>query len=89
MTPPDIQNSETTPIPNPVPTVVTPKVRKSKWEKALPTVLTIAATEGNPTSLKLKVKIETVDMAEKRSVMSLIDSGATSKFIDRHYAKSC
>ena len=59
-----------------------------KWERLLPKQFTIAATENSPTSLKLKVKIETTDMAEKNSVMSLVDCRATGEFIDRHYAKS-
>ena len=45
--------------------------------------------EKKPTSLKLKVKIETMEMAvEKKSVTSLVDCGATGEFIDRHYAKN-
>ena len=59
-----------------------------KWEKLLPKQFTIAATENSPTLLKLKVKIKTTDMAEKNSIMSLIDCKATGEFIDRHYAKS-
>jgi len=42
-----------------------------------------------PTSLKLKVEIETTNTAERKSVLSLVDSGATGELIDRHYAKSC
>ena len=60
----------------------------SKWEKLLPKEFIIAATEGNPTLLKLKVEIETTDTAEKKSVSALVDCGATGEFIDRHYAKS-
>jgi hypothetical protein len=44
--------------------------------------------EGNPTSLKLKVEIETTDTAERSSVTALVDSRATGEFIDRHYVKS-
>ena len=76
-------------IPPSITTPVTPKVRKSKWEKALPEKLTIAAVEGISTSLNLKVEIETTDTAEKKSVVALLDSGATGEFIDRQYAKSC
>ena len=39
--------------------------------------------KNSPTLLKLKVKIETTDMVEKNSVMSLRDCGATGEFIDR------
>ena len=44
--------------------------------------------EGVSTSLKLKVEIETTDTAEKKSVVALLDSGATGECIDRDYAKS-
>ena len=65
------------------------RVRKSKWEKALPKTLTIATTGGISTSLNLKVEIETIDMAERKSVTALLDSGFTGKCIDRNYANSC
>src|SRR5271156_3771482 len=60
-----------------------------KWEKPLPSKFIIAATEGNPTSLKLKFELETTDTAEVKSANALVDCGATGEFIDRHYAKSC
>ena len=59
-----------------------------EWEKSLPQKFVIAATEENPTSLKLKVNIEATDMAEKKSISAIVDCGATGEFIDRHYAKS-
>jgi hypothetical protein len=62
-------------------------VHRPKWEKLLPKKFVIAVTEENPTSLKLKVEIETTDTAEKRSILALVDCGATGEFIDRHYAK--
>ena len=71
------------------PTPSVPKVWKLKWEKALPEKFIITTTEVTPNSLKLKVEIKTTDTAEKRSITTLIDSGATGKFIDRQYAKSC
>ena len=40
------------------------------------------------TSLKLKVKLETTDTGEVRSINSFVDSGATREFINHHYAKS-
>ena len=43
-------------------------MRKPKWEKALPKSYIIAAMEENPTSLKLKVEIETTDTAETKYV---------------------
>src|SRR5271155_4746327 len=60
-----------------------------KWEKPLPSKFIIAATEENPTSLKLKIELETTEMAEVKSANALVDCGATGEFIDRHYAKSC
>ena len=59
-----------------------------KWERWLPSKLVIASTEDNLTSLQLKVKIETTDTAEVKSVLSLVDSGATGEFIDWHYIQS-
>ena len=59
-----------------------------KWERSLPQKFVIAATEENPALSKLKVEIETMDTAEKKSVSALVDCGATGEFIDRHYAKS-
>ena len=89
---PETQISEYIPpavsIPMSVTTPVTPKIRKSKWEKALPQKLTIAAAEGISTSLNLKVEIETTDTTERKSVVALLDSGATGECIDRNYAKS-
>ena len=100
-TSPDVQNSENTsaevfektpakvPTPIPVSTPIAPRVRKPKWEKTLPKGYTITATGENSTSLKLKVEIKTTDTAERKSIFSLVDSGATGEFIDRDYAKSC
>ena len=74
----------------PIPTPVTAlKIWKSKWEKALPKKYFIATAEQSLTSLKLKVEIETIDTLESKSITCLVDSGVTSEFIDRDYAKSC
>src|SRR5271156_1087130 len=62
---------------------------RPKWERPLPSKFVIAAMDGNSTSLKLKVELETTDTAEVKSVNVLVDCGATGEFIDRHYAKSC
>src|SRR5271155_3630894 len=64
-----------------------PLVQNGK--KPLPSKFIIAATEGNPTSLKLKIELETTDTAEVKYANALVDCGATGEFIDRHYAKSC
>ena len=65
----------------PVP-ITAPKIQKSKWEKALPKKYFIATVEQSLTSLKLKIEIKTIDTLEWRSLTCLVDSGATSEFID-------
>ena len=65
-----------------------PRVQKPKWEKALPEKYTISAI-GESNSLKLKVELETMDTSERKSVNSLVDSGATGEFINHDYVKSC
>ena len=56
---PDVQTLKQTLNPSPVPelTFATPKVRKQKWEKAMPESYRISAI-GESNSLKLKVKLE-------------------------------
>ena len=61
----DVQKSKNIPAPtlNSDPmsaSVLTPRVRKLKWEKTLAKTLTLANMEGISTSLRLKVEIETV-----------------------------
>ena len=82
---PDMQKPEKQ-IPVPI---TAQKIQKSKWEKALPKKYFIATMEQSLMSLKLKVEIETIDTLEQRSLTCLVDSGATSEFIDQDYAKSC
>ena len=65
-----------------------PRIWKPKWEKALPEKCTILAI-GESNSLKLKVKLETTDTSERKSVNSLVDSGATGELINHDYVKSC
>ena len=93
MTLQDVQNLREIPTPtpthSPAPTPEVPRVRKPKWQKTLPKMLTIASTEGISTPPKPKVKIETTDTAEKKSVTALLDSGSTGECINRDYAKSC
>ena len=52
------------------------------WERRLPSRLVIASMEDKLRSLKLKVSIKTTDMAEVKSMNSLVDLGATGNFID-------
>ena len=65
-----------------------PWAHHPKWERHLPPQLIIAASRDNPKSLWLKVEVETTDTAEVKSLNSLMDSGATGKFIDWQYIKN-
>src|SRR5271155_6177601 len=76
-------------LPIPIPPFPQYPASRPKWEKTLLSKFIIAATEGNPTSLKLKIELETTNTAEVKSANALVDCGATGEFIDRHYAKSC
>ena len=69
------------PAPKQIP-IMTPRIWKLKWEKILLKAYTIASVEGGTNSLKLKMEIETMDTAQRRSVMTLVDSGATGECID-------
>ena len=60
--------------------------RKPRWERRLPKQYTLAMAEG-PSSLSLKVEIQTTDTAEVFGVTALLDSGATGSFIDLAFAK--
>jgi hypothetical protein len=64
------------------------KDRCPEWKRLLPKKCTVAAMEENPTYLKLRVEIETMDTVERTSITALVDSRATGEFINRHYAKS-
>ena len=70
-----------TPPSIPMSALMTPKVQKPKWERALPESYTISVI-GESSSLKLKVELETMDTSERKSVNSLVDSGATGEFIN-------
>jgi hypothetical protein len=63
-----------------------PRVRslfQPQWERSLSAKLIISSVgENAPKSLQLKVSIETTDTGEVKSLQSLIDSGATGRFIE-------
>ena len=65
--------------------VMIPRIWKPKWEK----IYIIVSAEGSTNSLKLKMEVETTDTVQRRSVMTLVDSGATGECIDQDYVKSC
>src|SRR5271168_657124 len=75
--------------PSPIPLFPQYPAPRPKWERPLLPKFVIAAVDGNSTSLKLKVELETTDTGEVKSVNALVDCGATGEFMDRHYAKSC
>ena len=70
-------NKDSVPGPNPAQIWITiPRIQKPNWEKALPEKYIILAVEEKAASLGLKVEIETTDTAEKKTITSLVDSGA-------------
>jgi len=69
------------------PLIPTP-LRKPKWERRLPKLLSISALDARGTSLLLPVEIRTTDTSELHSVKALLDSGATRSFIDKDFVCS-
>ena len=70
-------------------TPLTPALlRKPKWERRLPKLLSISALDARGTSLLLLVEIGTMDTSELHSVKALLDSRATGSFIDRDFVCS-
>ena len=75
----------------PIETKVTPSKKERrlpKWERRLPKKLIIAATAPGPTSLYLRVEIESTETQRKQGVRALVDCGATGLFIDGEYVSS-
>jgi len=60
-------------------------LRKPKWERRLPKLLSISALDAQGTSLLLPVEIGTTDTSKLHSIKALLDSGATRSFIDRDF----
>ena len=56
------------------------------WERCLPAKLVVAtlgeANDTTPRLLNLKVSVETMEMGVVKSLSALLDSGATSRFIN-------
>jgi len=63
-------------------------LRKPKWERRLPKLLSISALDAQRTSLLLPVEIGTTDTSELHSIKALLDSRATGSFIDRDFVCS-
>jgi len=60
-------------------------LRKPKWERRLPKLLSISALDAQGTFLLLPVEIGTTNTSELHFVKTLLDSGATGSFIDRDF----
>jgi len=71
----------------PIPFISAP-LRKPKWEKRLPKLLSISTLDAQGTSLLLPVEIRTTDTSELHSVEALLDCGATGSLIDRDFVHS-
>jgi len=63
-------------------------LRKPKWERRLPKLLSISVLNTRGTSLLLPVEIGTTDTSKLHSVKTLLNSGATGSFIDRDFVHS-
>jgi len=70
----------------PIPFIPAP-LRKPKWEKRLPKLLSISALDARGTSLLLPVEIRTTDMSKLHSVKALLDCRATGSLIDRDFVR--
>jgi len=84
---PNTIDSELVNAPPLLPLPPTP-LRKPKWERKLPKLLSISALNTRGTSLLLPVEIGTMDTSELHSVKALLNSGATRSFIDRDFVHS-
>ena len=84
---PNTIDSELTDAPPPNPLLLAP-LRRPKWEKRLPKLLSISALDARGTSLLLPVEIGTTDTSELHSVKALLDYRATGSFIDRDFVCS-
>ena len=83
------ESVETVLVVQPPERVRTQRTYRPKWERRLPSKLVIASTEkSTKKSLNIRVSIETTDTGEVKSLSSLVDSGATGKFIGRDYVKA-
>jgi len=60
-------------------------LRKPKWKRRLPKLLSISTLDARGTSLLLPVEIGTIDTSELHSIKALLDSRATGSFINRDF----
>jgi len=73
--------------PPPIPLISAP-LRKPKWERRLPKLLSISTLDVQGISLLLPVEIGTMDTSELHSVKALLNCGATRSLIDRDFVRS-
>jgi len=66
---------------------VSAPLRKPKWEKRLPKLLSISTLHMQGTSLLLPVKIGTTDTSKLHSVKALLDCRATGSLINRDFVR--
>jgi len=81
---PNTIDSELVDAPPTIPLISAP-LRKPKWEKRLPKLLSISALDMRGTSLLLPVEIRTTDTSELHSVEALLDCRATRSLINRDF----
>jgi len=84
---PNTINSKLVDAPPPTP-LISALLRKPKWKKKLPKLLSISALDAQETSLLLPVEIKTMDTSELHSIKALLDCRATGSFIDRDFVRS-
>jgi len=81
---PNTIDSELVDAPPTIPLISAP-LRKPKWEKRLPKLLSISALDMRGTSLLLPVEIRTTDTSKLHSVEALLDCRATRSLINRDF----
>ena len=84
---PNTIDTELVDTPPPIPLVLA-LLRKPKWEKRLPKLLSISTLDMQGTSLLLPVEIGTMDTSKLYSIEVLLDCGATRSLIDRDFVRS-
>jgi len=60
----------------------TAQPQRPKWEKRLPKQLSVNTLDACGMSIVLPIEVSTIDTSEVYSIKTLLDSGATSNFID-------
>ena len=66
----------------------TAQPRKPKWEKRLPKQLSINILDARRMLIILPIEVSTTDTSKVHFVKALLDSGATSNFVDRDFVQT-